>query len=206
MNTLRWGILRPREARLLAYSALLLYAGCSERHEPLRGQAFLLEQARGAALGMSWTALRTGRPRAFADDRMVWEHVEPNVSNVYLFDRGREPGGSTGGVLHGIVMERTFPEQQTAEYLRDVAEVRNRWEHLAGAPVDSALARVPPTTIAPAQTRLVVRWRAAGLDLLLDFDPQPTSATGTHLRRATVRDHCASVEAAAEKCGADAGN
>lgn len=182
--------------RLLSRASLLVLcisgAACTrhpDARSKLTGDQYMLSQALGVELGMTWRQLRQARPNSLVDDAMIWEQVSASQNNSYLF--GEEPEevrrGNITGRLYAIVMNTAVPSDARSAYDSAVAGIRAKWESLAGPPTDTLHYFVEmPGTQRPLMKRLMV-WSLPEKSLMLQYDDAPSSSSGaTRLIRAVV--------------------
>jgi hypothetical protein len=175
-------------------AAIALFAGqltgaCGAESRPLVGSDYMLEQASGLALGMTWAEVHRLRPAAFRDSYSVKEAVADHSDNLFYFGKGGEvESGATTGTLQAIVMERSFPVTDSAEYERHVRSVAERWSATTRQEPEVFYDTLNfPPGFKPLRRR-ILRWRGDSIVFLLLHEAEPSrSAHNWLLFRAIVR-------------------
>jgi hypothetical protein len=171
-------LLEAGERKILRRLLLCLALGaCSSGDSPPAARAtsrYMLEQAAGAYLGMSWRELQKVRPGVWNDSGLLAEPTDDG-ENLYLFriGSGQPTLGRTSGVLAIVLMHPKVPPNDSSAYRRRIAEIRARWTALAGEPADSLVQRVPARGPFPERAYHVLVWKAPDAVLSLSYDAGP---------------------------------
>ncbi len=148
-----------------------LLSGC-DTHEPpphTRVDTFLLQQAVGVELGMTWRELVKVRPGVQREDGMVYES-SPEGQNQYFFRRsdGTSGMGSTTGRLAAV---RMYPPARSddSEIARRIANVRSQWSHHAGPAQDSTSGEISYPNDDGQRTSHTLIWVVENIELRLQY-------------------------------------
>jgi hypothetical protein len=154
------------------------------------GEAFLLPQARGSALGISFSELRARRPDVINDTYSIWEQVGDHASNGYWFVTGGAPVRASrtavpGSWVAAIVMDTTFSGADTALYDATVRRIGEHWSQLVGPTTPrTPLVREAEVPGVPGQ---VDEWLTDSVSLYLFYQVAPRNEARAIRLRAVVQ-------------------
>lgn len=145
---------------------LLLCAGCGRPREAT-GTEYMLPQAQGVRLGMSYRELRSQRPGVRMDSDRITESAGRRRVNMYYFGKsGTLRREAISGPLQAIVMDEVFDATDSTRYLARADSIRNFWTIRIGTPADSAEIPLTAGTLAGTSAKML-RWQASDLSLTL---------------------------------------
>lgn len=149
---------------------IALFGSCSRIPDMGYGSQYMLPQAEKAALGISRSRLETLRPETYQDSDGLVEHVDSSKTNLYLMGIRPEKAerGQVSGYVYGVVMEHSFPSEDTTSYNSRVGEIVTRWTRLAGQP--SVKMVLDSSYGAPPIKKRVIVWRVEEVLLRLTHD------------------------------------
>jgi hypothetical protein len=170
---------------------LISLASCSEGEGPAVSAVddYLLPQAAGVQLGMSWKELRSVRPGVRNKDGVIYEN-SPEGRNIYLFRRQDEAPklGSTKGHVAAVLMYPP-PGLDEEDVGRRVDLIREQWSTRIGPPRDS-----PVRVVRDGERKRsyqVLTWSHGDVHLRLEYEILPLQQ-----QRARSRGMLATVEEA----------
>ena len=152
---------------------LLLLTGCRRDGGEGEGKGtsrYMLPQAEGVYLGMSWTHLQQVRPGVRAREGLLTESGAEGT-NEYLFQQGsgRPELGSTAGRLAIVRMRPRLDDRDTASLGRAVREIESRWTAIVGVPGVPSVREVPAQGAIPALSYRVLTWTPAHAKLTIEY-------------------------------------
>jgi hypothetical protein len=132
-------------------------------------ERYMLDQARGVYLGMSWTELQRVRPQVRKEYGLAIEQTREGT-NEYLFGEEGQPSseGSTAGRLVVVHMRPKLGSDST-DLRRTVSIIQAMWTELVGTPPISSIRTVPAREPLPERTYRVLTWHPANATLMIQY-------------------------------------
>lgn len=139
---------------------------------------YMLPQAQGVQLGMTWRELRRVRPDVQKEHGVPTERTREGT-NEYLFRKeGHEPApGSTGGRL-AVVHMRPYLGSGSADLTSTVNQIKEGWTSLLGTPPRSSIRTVPALAPFPERVYQVLMWHTADAVLKIEHTIGDTRSPG----------------------------
>lgn len=174
--------------QLIATLAIVLVCiSCYE--QSLYGGKYMLRQAAGAELGMTFSQIEKIRPNAFRDSYSVWEKVDSSKSNTYIMGSkpGDTNGNSTSGRVYAVLMEQDFLTSDTTNYKSAVVNIIKQWSVQAGPPTDSSITYIDRS--GPPIKKKALIWDVQKIKLAIIYDADLSQNYGVErFFRAVVQD------------------
>lgn len=150
-----------------ACALLLMSSGCSR--DSGYGGEYMLDQASGVELGMTFAEVQEARGRVIVDENGVWESLDRFRSTSFVFGAGPVWRGSLNS-LEAVVIDRLMPGTDTIQRRRTHDSIRAVWNHAAGPPTDSLQFWSPSFSPEQANLMKLVTWCSPDALLLLIYE------------------------------------